>query len=194
MSDAKKANPHKLLVLMGTTGAGKSSVTKELSKVGYISLSFDEVIKEMYPGKDNLKLTQDEIVEAYGKLGEEASKLLKRSHVVVDEWFYIEGSFDWFRSKLDDLNKEDIFFFQLDADLDSIIARHSHEGFHTPREIVEKHYKLTHEKPGRYYIEYKPILIDTTDTSPTNAAQMIIAHVALSEYVKITRQHDGYQR
>lgn len=171
---------NRLIILMGTSCSGKSTIANELEKNGYQKLNFDEIIHELYPHRSNQELLPQEIQDAYHVLGQRANEILKHDKLVVDEWFYLDNSFDWFKEKIDDFEEGQVHFFELDADLDTILERYKTKTGFVPEEIVIKNYNLTHDHKGVYYRTYKPIVVDTKDKSIEYIVNYIITQLDLT--------------
>ncbi|MFH1916596.1 MAG: AAA family ATPase [Nanoarchaeota archaeon] len=172
---------NELIILMGTSGAGKSSVARALSKKGYVTLCFDDVIKAY--DKPYNQLSEAELKDAYEMFGKLANSALKVDDVVVDEWFYLDNSYDWFSSQIEGYDEDKVHFFELEADLETILERNAHKRSPAPPDVVKSHYDLTRTKRGTYYVKYRPIVIHTEHLPVSLVAEAVLAHLNLKEYI-----------
>jgi len=167
-----------LIVLLGTTGVGKSTVSEMLEKKGYHSISLDRIIKHMYPKKDNNNLTEEEIIAAYKKLGDETEEsLTNKRDVVVDEWFYLDNSFDYFISRIKKPHKHNVFYFHLVADLEEVLRRNEKKSKPLPEKSVREQYKLTLHSPGMYYKKLRPVEVRTDKLPPSDVVDNLLNQI-----------------
>jgi deoxyadenosine/deoxycytidine kinase len=164
-----------IVVLMGTSGVGKSSVARSLEDNGYSRVSLDDIIHRMREGCDNDSLKGHEVNQAYLELSKQVAQALESSNVVVDEWFYNEGTLDVFLTDIDPHTP--VHYFHLTGDLDTLLERARSDP--NPKRLgkVEKHYGMTYDKPGRYYRELPLRTIDIAGKSPHDIKALITKQV-----------------
>ena len=181
-----------LIVLMGTTGVGKSETAKELSKKGYEWISLDKIIKEKYPNKDNNSLNKNELEEVFEEFYLKTNKALKKNkNVVVDEWFYAKGDWEKFLEKIGKPDKN-IHYFHLIAELEEIMKRNNTKENPLNKKEVTRHYKLTHNFPGESYLKKAPIKLNTEKMSPEEVSNHILNHLLFSEKLIIENERNEY--
>ncbi|MEK6960809.1 MAG: AAA family ATPase [Nanoarchaeota archaeon] len=182
-----------LIVLLGTTGVGKSTVSDVFEKKGYQGISLDRIIKRMYPKKDNNNLSEEEIIAAYKKLGDEVEESLKNDKdVVVDEWFYLDNSFDYFFSRIKSPHKHHIFYFHLVADLEEVVKRNEKKPKPLPEDSVREQYRLTLHSPGMYYRKLHPVEVRTDRLTPSEIVDNLLSQVLFKHKMVIEDQLKGY--
>jgi len=181
-----------LIVIMGTSGVGKTAVAEYLTTKGITHISFDDIIKELF-GKDNLHLEPQEIQTAYEEMGRRVSKQLVETPVAVDEWFYTNKSYEWFIKEIPHNEELTIFHFWLRAPLETILERHSHKQGDKPTEtMVREQYEATVHSPGKYYTALHPISIDTHEHTVQQVYEMIHQHILFHHQMKITERLRDY--
>ncbi len=170
-----------LIVLIGPSDIKKTRVAKLLNNSGYYNISLDELISKKFPNKSHRELTLEEIKEAYEELGEKTNELLKIHGVVIDDCFYLDNSFDWFKSKVNNYDEEKVFFFKLDYDLNKVLEKNQ-LSLNKEKESIITNYNLTYEKSGNYHVKYNPISIDSTSNKAEDIVALIIKHMELRRY------------
>jgi glycosyltransferase involved in cell wall biosynthesis len=171
VNSSKIDNSNHLAILMGSPGTGKSTVARKLCDEGYNQFSLDGIIHGMYGGRRNNELSMPEIAEAYSEMSRQVAQALESSNVVVDEWFYIDGTLDRF---LTDINQSTpVHYFNLTGDLDTLIERARSDPDPTRPGIIEEHYKMTNEKPTRAYSEFPLHKIDVVSRRPQDISWLI---------------------
>ena len=180
-----------LIILMGTSGVGKTSVAKELTKKDYRHINFDELVKKLFAPRKNWELTGEEIKAAYFELGKQTNELLKISSVVIDEWFYLENTYDWFRTQITSIESDNIFCFQLDCDLKTIIERNENRQNPIPKAMLIKHYHMTYDKPSVSYEKLMPTKIDASHP-PEFTAGSINTLIQLQWTIRMQKKLSDY--
>ena len=182
-----------LIILFGTTGVGKSTVAKLISKKGYKNVSIDKIIKNLFPEKNNNQLEEKELIRGYKELGQKTKKYLLKNNVVVDEWFYNNKTFDIFLSQLGETSKVNVFYFHLVADIKEIIKRNNLKKNPLPETDVKKQYFATHKKPGEYYKKLKPIEVKTDGLSPKEISDHLFNYLIFHDGKIISDEQNQYQ-
>jgi len=182
-----------LIILMGTSGVGKSETAKELSKRGYEWISLDKIIKKKYPNKDNNSLNKRELEEIFEEFYSKANSILKKNkNLVVDEWFYEKESLEKFLEKIGEIDKRKIHYFHLIAGLEEVIKRNRKKKNPLKEKEVIKHYELTFKSPGKSYIEKAPVKLNTEKISPKEVSEHILNHILFNEKTSISNERDEY--
>ena len=173
-----------LIILMGTTGVGKSAIAKEFSKHNnYSWISVDEIIKDKYPKKNLASLSKKETTEVLLELSKKTEKALIKGSVVVDERFYSPLSLDLFLTHIDE--KHDKFLIHLTAGLKEILKRNSLKEIPHSENIIKKHYKETKNILGKHYTQITPRIIDTTNLTPLEVKENILNSLLFHNKLRI---------
>lgn len=182
-----------LIILLGTTGVGKSSVSEILEKKGYRGISLDKIIRQMYPKKDNNNLTEEEIIAAYRRLGDEVEESLQKDKdVVVDEWFYLDNSFDYFFKQIKRPHRHNVFYFHLVADLEEVIRRNQKKPKPLHEDSLREQYRLTMHSPGIYYKKLRPVEVKTNKLTPAEVVENLLNHILFRHKIEIEERLKGY--
>ncbi|MGM5482637.1 MAG: AAA family ATPase [Nanobdellota archaeon] len=166
-----------LIILMGTSGVGKSSTALELEKKGFVNVSLDKIINCLFPAKTNNNLSFEELKLAYKTLSKKTNQAITKNDVVVDEWFYDPETYQRFYDSINKTDNMHIHHFYLTAEFDIIKKRNRCKYNPLPEMDLKKHYNLTRYAPSDVYKRVMPVEIKTDNLSPNCIAEHIIYYL-----------------
>jgi|GEM_PF-6168792 len=160
----------RLVLLMGTSGAGKSAVARELGRFGLARpTSLDRLLGARGWPRD--RLTLEQLESLYRDLGAEARRLLEQGgDVVVDEWFYLDHCVDWMLAGLGSSRPLPVVAVHLLATLPQLVRRSRSKPCPAPFKTVVEHQRLTLHAPGPFYRSLAPTRVWTDGLSVAEVA------------------------